>query len=44
MNDVLHKIASSQRSPVYRDKGLIASHGSLKSGGGEFTNHLRVLV
>jgi hypothetical protein len=22
---------------VYRDKGLITSHGSLKSGGGEFT-------
>jgi hypothetical protein len=36
---LLHEIASSQRSLVYCDNGLIASCGSLKSGSGEFTNH-----
>jgi hypothetical protein len=36
------KVVNAPR--VYHDKGLIASRGSLKSGGGEFTNHLWVLV
>jgi hypothetical protein len=34
---LLHEIASSQHSLVYRDKGIIVSHGSLKYGSGEFT-------